>query len=148
MRTFVVIFLFLLISAGVYIGYAHFSGGQVPTFGLPIGGEKAKIREAINGFFEQVKFRNYDGLGRFTEDVTKEEIESYIKNLFGINKNDLDLDDFLINSLEMDSSKVRSRATLSFRGKDVATQAPFEREKMVFLYLSKDKKWLVDIKSN
>lgn len=148
MRTFVVIFLFLLISAGVYVGYAHFSGGQVPTFGLPIGGEKAKIREAATNFFEQIKFRNYDGLERYTEEVTKDEIASYIKELFGINKNDLDLDEFSIKNIEMDSSKLRSRVVLSFTGRDVSTQAPFERQKMVFLYLNKDKKWLFDIKNN
>ena len=57
MRKFFIAFALVLVAALTYLGYAHFSGGAVPTFGLPIGGEKARIRHRVQSFFEDVKLK-------------------------------------------------------------------------------------------
>jgi hypothetical protein len=44
MKKFFVLLLLLICIAMGYLTYAHFSGGKIYTFGLPIGGERAVIR--------------------------------------------------------------------------------------------------------
>ena len=148
MRTlFILIVVLFALSIG-YLGYAHFTGGSLPTFGLPIGGEKAKVRARTLGFFEHVKFKNASALDDFVDSgATAEEVSSYLVKSLGINADYIDLVDVTIEHVELNSSETRARARVSFSGQNLSEKKPFVFTKIIFLYKNVEGEWLVDIKS-
>jgi hypothetical protein len=147
MRKFFILILVLAIAALGYLGYAHFSGGAVPTFGLPIGGEKAKIRVLSVAFFENVKFKNSSALIHYVENNSSiGEIASYLTKTFGVDADQVDLIKVVIKDIELDSLGTRARVKVELRGHNQLTNKAFDIEKIIFLY-KVGEKWLVDIKS-
>lgn len=147
MRKILILVLLILISSSIYFGYAHFSGGAVPTFGLPIGGEKARIRARISAFFEHVKFKNTSALRNFVEAGTSEEqISQFLKKTLGQNEDDVDLLDTKVEQIEIDSSSLRARARIRLLGINLVNKQPVDISKVIFLF-SADGEWLLDIKN-
>lgn len=149
MRTFFTIFALLLILSLGYLAYAHFTGGSVPTLGLPIGGERAKIRARILSFFEHVKFKNASALTDFVQESTTEaEIIHYLVKTIGLDLEDFDLETVIIDEVEIDSSHTRARVMVNLKGKDLSDRKPFTLSKLIFLSKSSDGRWLIDTKSD
>lgn len=146
-KVLVLLFLLLLGAAG-YLGYAHFSGGAVPTFGLPIGGEQVRIRQQALRFFEHVKFKNIDALNDFVrKDAEPNEINHFISQTIGFEPANVDLQSVKIESVELDSSKKRARAKVSLAGLELSEKRPFGLSKLIFLYTDEQSKWRIDISS-
>lgn len=148
MRTFFIFILLLLALAGGYLLYAQFSGGAVPTFGLPIGGERAEVRHQITRFFEHVKFKNKSALASLVSaDASAAELDNFLTQTFGVDPNQVDLQKVDVESVELDSSKNRARAVVRLRGNNLAEQRALDVSRLVFLYKDKQGKWLLDIKN-
>jgi hypothetical protein len=146
MRAFFTTLLLLAVLVAGYLAYAHFSGGQVPTFGLPIGGEKGEIRVYASQFLENIKFKNTAALVGFAENATSADVDKYLTSLFDMDKNAIDLQTFSVKEIEMDSSKMRSRVNILLKGRDLSNNNPFEKHKIIYLYQNPTKKtWLVDM---
>lgn len=148
MRTiFISILLLLLIAAG-YLLYAQVSGGAVPTFGLPIGGERAHIRQQIQRFFEHVKFKNKSALTNLVSDgASLEEVEKFLSQTFGVDPSQVDLQSVHIDSVELDSSGSRARSIVQLKGLNMIEQKPFQVTKLLFLYKAGPDDWRLDIKN-
>lgn len=148
MRTFFICLAFLLMIAAGYLFYAQLSGGAVPTFGLPVGGERALVRQQIQRFFEHVKFKNKSALSTMVpENTTMEDIESFLSKVLGQEPSELDLQSVKIDSVELDSSGTRARCLVSLSGQNLAEQKPFTVNRMLFLYKEGPDNWLLDIKN-
>jgi hypothetical protein len=148
MRTLMIIIAVLLALCLGYLGYAHFTGGSVPTFGLPIGGERAKVRARTLSFFEHVKFKNASALRDFVGTTTSsDEVLSYLLKSLGINPETIDLMHVTIEDVELNSTETRARTRVSFAGQNLSEKKPFTFSKIIFLYKSADGSWLVDTKS-
>lgn len=145
MRTFIITVALLLALSLGYLSYAHFSGGAWPTFGLPIGGEKAKIRAFVLAFFEHVKFKNTSALASF---VAKEKNVSdrahYLTKTLGIDQEKIDLTSTSIEEIELDSAQMRARVKVKLKGQDLIDYKPIEQVKIIFLYKNSDGAWLID----
>lgn len=147
MRKFIVVLTVLLIVVLSYLGYAHFSGGAVPTFGLPIGGEKAQIRAVTLAFFEHVKFKNASAFKEFVALGTDPAVvDAYLDKTLGQDTEKIDLIAVEIKSIELDSKQTRARVHVGFMGQDLALHKPVDLEKIVFLYRADDR-WFIDINS-
>lgn len=145
MRKFLLLIFSLAVVVSVYVGYAHFSGGAIPTFGLPIGGAKKDIRHTTKVFFENVKFKNHPGLKQFVrEEDSLEQIGAYLNTIFGISVDQVDLDSIEVDSIELDTSKIRARVRVHIKGLDLVNKAPLSLNKIIFLYRSGGK-WMIDI---
>lgn len=148
MRTFLVILVTLLLLGLGYIGFAHFSGASVPTFGLPIGGERAQVRARTLSFFEHVKFKNASALQDFVEsEVDRHEMGEYLLKSLGINPQNIDLVGVAIESVELNTTETRARARVSFSGQNLDEKKPFSFSKIIFLYKNTENIWLIDTKS-
>ncbi len=148
MRTYISIFAVLLIACIGYLTYAHFSGGSVPTFGLPLGGERAQIRLRTLSFFEHVKFKNASALEDFVSATSgPEELTHYLLTLLGIGPDQIDLHHVTIEHVELNTAETRARARVTFTGQDLSQQKPFSLSKIIFLFKNTEGVWLVDIKS-
>lgn len=147
MRTFFIFILIILILAGFYLLYAQISGGAVPTFGLPIGGERAEVRHRIKYFFEQVKFKNTNGLiSTVSEGSSTEDLEKFLNQTFGVSPAEADLQRVEVESVEIDSSGTRARAMVRLHGQNLALSKPFQATRLIFLYKNTQNHWLLDIK--
>ncbi len=146
MRTFFIIFILVIIACLGYLGYAQFSGGAVPTFGLPIGGERAKVRERTHRFFEHVKFKNASALHEFVSpDTTSNELTTFLFKSLDINPDVTDLTDVHIDQVELNNAETRARVRVTLSGQNLSTNTAFQTTKLIFLYKSKQDSWLVDI---
>jgi hypothetical protein len=139
MRKLFIIVLLLIIAVFGYLAFAHFSGGQVPTFGLPIGGEKVHIRARVNSFFEHVKFKNTSVLNNFIK-ASPEELSVFLNQL-GLNE-DVDLKQVKIEEIELDSSETRARVRIKILGTNLKSNEAIEISKILFLYL--EGQWMID----
>jgi len=144
MRKIVIPVVIILVAVLVYLGYAQFSGGAVPTFGLPIGGEKAKVRHRVSTFFEDVKFKNIAGLKELvSSSVSQEGVLLYLEKGLGLGPNQ-DLSHVSIEGIELDKDEKRARVKVMLTGQDLATRKPFNIEKLLFLYAAENDRWLID----
>ena len=147
MRKFFIMVLLLAIAAATYLGYAHFTGGSIPTFGLPLGGEKAKVRTVLLAFFENLKFKNKSALHSFVDNAASDDdIRQYLTKTFGTGIDMIDLTKILIKDIELDSQKQRARAKVELSGQNLAINKAFEIERVVFLYRVNDR-WLIELVS-
>lgn len=147
MRKLLIVLLLLVLAALGYLAYAHFSGGAVPTFGLPIGGERERVRSRIKAFFEHVKFKNTSALKNFVKaDTSQQEISSFLMKTLGADEDDVDLLKVNIDQVELNSSEQRARARIELVGTDLIKKQPIDLNKIVFLYLN-DGEWIFDIKT-
>jgi hypothetical protein len=145
MRKFIVLLIFLLIASLTYLGYAHFSGGAVPTFGLPIGGEKALIRARTLAFFEHVRFKNASAFKDFVaKDVSEQQLARFMEKDLGFDAAQFDLLSVTIEKIEVDSQGLRSRVQVSLNGTDLATERQLHLSKVLFFYRADDGRWLID----
>ena len=148
MRKFIVFLILLMIAALAYLAYAHFSGGAIPTFGLPLGGEKAKIRERTKIFFENLKFKNINALRDFvSQDSSPEQFSHYLKENLGLDLEKIDLEKVEVENIELDSLQQRARVKIKLEGRELVTKKPFAYERIVFLFRGQDDKWLFDVNS-
>lgn len=146
MRKFLIFLIILCLLGAVYLGYAHFSGGAVPTFGLAIGGEQAIIRQQATRFFEHVKFKNITALKDFVAEGTDiQEINQFISKTIGFEPANVDLQSLKVESVEMDSSQQRARAKVHLAGLELKEKRQFDVSKVIFLFLDEKNQWLVDI---
>lgn len=148
MKKFFTLLLLLLVAAALYFGYAHFSGGAIPTWGLELGGERAQVRNVLTRFFENVRFKNLKSLPDFVEaSASPEEIEEFLSQTFQASPSYIDLQSIIVTSVELDSTKQRARARIQLIGHDLKSQKPFDITRIIFLYRVDPEHWLIDIRN-
>jgi hypothetical protein len=146
MRKLLVLLIVLCLAGAGYLGYAHFSGGAVPTFGLAIGGESAIIRQQALRFFEHIKFKNISALKDFVKEGSEaSEISEFITKTIGFQPANVDLQSLAVESVEIDSTKKRARAKVHLAGLELSERRQFDVTKVIFLYLDEKNQWLIDI---
>lgn len=148
MRAFGTVLALLIFAAGAYLGYAHFSGGEVPTFGLPLGGEKKNIRDTTQAFYETIKFKNRDAIKHFVDaTATQEDISDYLTKTFGEGAlNEIDLNSVSIEQIELDSQETRARVKILLSGLYLDDKKAFTINKLLYFYRA-NSLWLLDLKS-
>lgn len=147
MRAFFITIAILIVLALGYLGFAQVSGGAVPTFGLPLGGERAKVRKTIKLFFEDVRFKNKNAISNVvTPGATLEDIENFLTQFLGASANQVDLLDVHIHSVELDSNHQRARAVVNIKAKNLNDSTSINVTRLIFLFMV-DQNWIIDIKN-
>ncbi len=138
----------VLVVALGYLSYAHFSGAAVYTFGLPLGGERAHIRQTTARLFENVKFRNLDAIAAMvTPGESMGAIDAYLGKVIGVPPENFDLQKTLIEGIEIDSSNKRARARVTLVGENLHSRENMTVSKIIFLFYDEHAGWLFDIKN-
>lgn len=147
MRKIIILFLILIIAALSYFAYANYSNKDLPTFGLPPIGDKGKIKALTKEFFESVKFKNYEALKHYvSKSLTQDEIYKFLDKTFETSHSEIDLQNFQIGNVEIDSQKTRARIKVSLFGIDQKNSAPLDKNKTIYLYYDNEtSQWLIDI---
>ena len=96
----------LVFLLGLYLGAAHFSGGAFPTLGLPIGGDRALLRQTTDAFIEDIKFKDFKKAASYHAPDKRDavDIPFLIERLFVQKPESLDIMSYEIMMSEIDST--------------------------------------------
>lgn len=127
---------FLLGLVGGYLGLAHFSGGAFPTLGLPIGGQEAVLRERALSFWEDMQFKDYERGATYHAPDRQElvDIPFLLWRLFAVKPELLDIMEFEILFVEVDSTGDRARLRTWIKFEDLIKNKIRERDVMLYFH--------------
>ncbi|MDQ6978690.1 MAG: hypothetical protein Q9M09_00775 [Mariprofundaceae bacterium] len=114
-----VIIILLLIVA--YFGAVHLSGGAFYGFGLPLGGERAKLRQISSSFMEDIQFKDFKKAASYHEPdaVDQVDIPYLLQRLFLQKPEALDIMEYEIVFCKLDSTTLRGRAKMRVKIKNL-----------------------------
>ena len=126
---------FSLIPIG-YIGMSHFSGGAYSTLGLPIGGERAHLRDVTLSFTEDIQFKDFKKAATYHEPSVQDQVDIpyLLERLFMIKPEALDIMSYEIVFAELDSSKLRGRVKIRLKIKDLVSSRIRDQEIIYFYH--------------
>ena len=145
------VLLLLVLAAGGYIGAAHFSGGAFPTFGLPLGGERAMLRETVRSFLEDIQFKDFDRAASYHAPEKREtvDIPYLLERLFQQKPESLDIMDYEIVFADVDSTGKRARVKARVKVKNLALGDIREQEFILFFHRdSVSAPWYMELESS
>lgn len=136
MKWIISIVVILLLLVGGYFAVAHFSGGAVPTFGLHVGGEQAGLRKEVLKFWEDIKFRDLKSASAFlpSSNQNPEQIANFLTQIFNTPASSLDLVNYDIELIELDSTGLRARVKTKLTANNLSKQEVTTSETMLFFY--------------
>jgi len=144
----------LLIAALATLGYfvaAHFSGGSLPTFGLEIGGEKATVRANALKFWEDIKFKDTTSALTFLPNGKNSKVllNSFLQKTFQCSPEKLDIEEYRIENLELDSTGKRARVKVKIWAHNLSTNKALEPQVLLFFHFDHiTLGWMLDLSSS
>ena len=134
MKRALIAFLVVLILAGGYLGVAHLSGGAFYTFGLPLGGDRGLLRRIATQFIEDIQFRDLVGAAKYhsPEDQAGVDIPYLLWQLFKVKPEALDIMDYEVVFVDLDSGGNRARVKLRLKAKFLGDGKIREQEIMLY----------------
>lgn len=128
----------LVALVGGYVGVAHLSGGNLPTLGLPIGGDEAKLRSMSLSFWEDIQFKDFDHAASYHAPELQDtvDIPFLIQRLFKVKPEVLDLMEYEVVFVDIDSSGLRARVKTRLKVKFLGNGKIQEKE--ILLYFHRD----------
>lgn len=148
MKWFISIIVVILLVVGGYFAAAHFSGGALPTFGIAIGGEKSKLRSVVLKFWEDVKFRDLRSAANYLPQAQRDpaKVIGFLTQIFKTPSEALDLINYKVEVLELDSTELRGRVKMRLTANNLASGEAVDVETMLFFYREADgQKWLLEL---
>jgi hypothetical protein len=145
-RLFIVLVLILVAAAATYVVFAHLSGGSLPTLGLPLGGEKAVVRERVLSFLEDLRFRDEARAATYFETRTSDRPgDEFLSHIFNSGSERLDLESYEILDIELDRKAMRARVRVRLRVTTPLQKAPIEHDALLIVRKNlSGKKWLIE----
>jgi hypothetical protein len=128
----------LVVLAGGYLAAAHLSGGAFSTLGLALGGDRGELRRIALAFLEDIQFKDFEGAASYHAPALREavDIPFLIQRLFKVKPEALDVMDYDVALVDMDTSGRRARVKTRVKVKFLLDGRIEERELM--LYFDKD----------
>ena len=137
MKKSLILTLSVLLLAGGYVTGAHYSGGAWPTFGLPIGGPEAMLRQTALSFWEDIQFKDFNNAARYHDPSTQDEVDIpfLLERLFAVKPELLDVMEYEVVFADVDSSGLRARVKTRIKVKELARGKIREQE--IILYFQR-----------
>ncbi len=149
MKRLLTLLIVLLLATGGYFLAAQLTGGALPTFGLPLGGERAVVRQQTLKFWEDVKFRDFKSAANMLSPGARDPvaIADLLTRTFHLTPEKLDITDCSIDVVELDSAGRRARVKSSVTAHNLVTKQPVEADVMLFFHLDHGS-WYLDLGSS
>lgn len=141
----------LVLFAAIYVAAAHFSGGVFPTPGLPVGGDRAEIRNMVYSFWEDIQFKDFKKAASYHRPEARDSVDIpyLLQRLFLQKPELLDIMDYEIVFAKVDSSKVRARVKSRVKVKELTREEIKEREVMLYFHRDTvDSPWYMELESS
>ena len=141
----------LVVLAGGYMAAAHFSGGAFPTFGLPIGGDRAWLRSTTRSFLEDIQFKDFDRAASYHAPDKRDSVDIpfLLERLFLQKPESLDIMDYEIVFAKIDSTRLRARVKARVKVKNLAKGDVRDQEFILFFHRgSAEAPWYMELESS
>lgn len=149
-RALVVIFVLLALVGG-YFGAAHLSGGAYPTPGLEVGGDRGELRRLALSFWEDIQFKDFRAAARYHSDETQGSVDIpyLIERIFLLKPELLDVMEVEVVLVDLDSTGDRGRVRTRLKCKNLAANAIFEKEIMLYFRRADPRsRWTMELESS
>jgi len=143
--------LLLVVLAGGYLVGAHLSGGAWPVFGLPLGGDRERLRETTRSFWEDIQFKDFDRAASYHDPDRQAEVDIpyLIERLFLQKPEAIEIIDYEITYAEVDSTGLRARVKTRVRARDLLREKVDDREVMLYFHrASAAGRWYMELESS
>ncbi|MDQ6975953.1 MAG: hypothetical protein Q9M22_05220 [Mariprofundaceae bacterium] len=145
---FILIFFVLL---ALYFGAVHISGGAFYAFGLPLGGERADLRKIAHNFMEDIQFKDFKKAASYhaPEAIKTVDIPFLLQRLFLQKPESLDIMSYEIVFCKLDTSKLRGRAKVRMKAKNLINKEIRSQDFLLFFYRkNKQSPWYMALESS
>jgi len=155
MKSAVILGLLVLLAGGVLFFVSQSGGVAVP--GMVATGDRAYIRDRTWEFLEDIKFKDFKKASTYHLDATQKirDIPALIQRAFKIPHEVLDIQDFEIIEVELDTAKTRGRVRTLVRyhvlgDRKVRENAEAQRDTELLFYWFKqpDGSWVMELESS
>ncbi len=128
----------LLVATGGYIGVAHFSGGAFPTPGLSVGGDAGELRRIALSFWEDIQFKDFNKAASYHPPELQDSVDIpfLLQRLFVVRPEALDILEYEVVMVDIDSTGDRARVRTRLKVKELARGKI--QEKQVMLYFRRE----------
>lgn len=143
--------LIFLVLAGSYLGAVHFSGGAFYSFGLPLGGERAQLRQIAGAFMEDIQFKDFNKAASYhaPEAIDGVDIPYLLQRLFLQRPESLDIMSYEVVSCKMDSTELRGRTKLRMKAKSLINKEIRNQDFMLFFHRENlNSPWYMELESS
>ena len=148
MKKVILVVVLLILAVGGYFLTSHLTGGSLPTLGLPLGGESSVVRARALAFVEDLHFKDYHKAASVFEPhlQSPQNVRLFLETSFEVSAQHLDLIEYIVKQVELDSTKTRARVSLNVKAKNLLSSEEIEREWLLFLYYSQtEDKWYISV---
>jgi hypothetical protein len=151
MRKWVYLLVFLTTASGGYLLAAHLSGGALPTFGLPLGGDAGWLRRQTTAFWEDIQFKDFVAAAGFHDPLKQEtvDIPFLLERLFLVKPEALDIMSYEIVFADLDSTGLRARVKSRVKVKNLLLGDVSEKELILYWHrASPGAPWYMELESS
>jgi hypothetical protein len=151
MKKYLYFLLFLLFVGGGYLAGAHFSGGAWYTFGLPLGGEKGWLRETTTAFWEDIQFKDFKKAAQYHTPDKQDtvDIPYLLERMFLLKPELMDIMDYEIQFVDIDSTGLRARTKTRVHFKDLLNKDIRNQEILLYFHRnSMEEPWFMELESS
>ena len=122
--------------SGGYLAVAHFSGGAFWTLGLALGGDRGALRRIAMDFLEDIQFKDFVSAASYhaPDLIETVDIPFLIQRLFSVKPEALDIMDFEVVFVDIDSSGLRARVKVRVKAKLLLNELIEEREMVLYFH--------------
>lgn len=141
----------IVVLLGAYLGVAQLSGGVFPTLGLPIGGARGQLRRMATSFLEDIQFKDFKAAASFHAPAVRDSVDIpyLIERLFKVKPELLDIMDYDVAFVDLDSSGRRARVKMRVKVKFLGNERIAERELMLYFYRdSRESPWYMKLEDS
>lgn len=138
------------LSAG-YVAGAHLSGGAWPTLGLPIGGDRARLRRTTRSFWEDIQFKDFERAASYHSEEKRESVDIpyLLERMFLLRPEALEIMSYEVVLAEVDSTGLRARVKTRVKARDLVRERVEEREVMLYYHrAAMDAPWHMELETS
>jgi hypothetical protein len=151
MKKALTILLVLACLSGGYLAVAHLSGGAFWTMGLALGGDRGALRRLALNFLEDIQFKDFVSAASYhaPDLIETVDIPFLIQRLFAVKPEALDIMDFEVVFVDIDSSGLRARVKARVKVKFLVNELMEERELVLYFHRdSVDDPWYMKLEDS
>lgn len=141
----------VILLGGGYVVAAHLSGGQLPTLGLPLGGEAGWLRRQTLAFWEDIQFKDFTRAATYhsPDKQGSVDIPYLLERMFLVKPEALDIMEYEIVLADIDSTGLRARVKTRLKVKELLKGEIEEREVMLYWHrASVNDPWYMELETS
>jgi len=142
---------FVLFSTIIIISIFLFKGSNISSLNMLtfLSKDVSIVQKFALSFFEDLKFKDFDSAAKYhsLKDQKKVNIPKLIEKLFKVKPEFLDIMEYKILEISLDSSKKRARVKMKAKV-NILNSGKIKNPEVILYFHKKDEKWYMELESS